>query len=57
MPVHVIKDGPLYRVVETSGRLAKTENAKPRDGGGHGTKAKADAQARAINQGLSRKDK
>ena len=49
MPVKVVKRGDLFRVVEADGKIAKTENNKARDGGGHKSKAKAEAQARAIN--------
>jgi hypothetical protein len=48
MPVKVRKRGDKYRVVEPSGNLAK-RNGSPVDGGGHKTKNKAQAQARAIN--------
>jgi len=49
MPVHVEKRGKKYRVIERSGRIAKTSKGTPRDGGGHASKAKASAQVRAIN--------
>ena len=49
MPVHVEKRGKRYRVVEPGGKIAKTSKGNPRDGGGHASKAKANAQARAIN--------
>lgn len=49
MPVHVEKRGNRYRVVEPSGRIAKTGKGNPRDGGGHSSKVKANAQVRAIN--------
>lgn len=49
MPVHVEKRGSRYRVVEPSGKIAKTSKGNARDGGGHATKAKAGAQVRAIN--------
>lgn len=41
-----------YRIVdESSGRIANTDaNNKPRDGGGHRSKAKAVRQASYINQ-------
>lgn len=48
MPAKVEKRGDKYRVVEPSGKLVK-RNGKPVDGGGHATRAKAQAQARAIN--------
>lgn len=49
MPVKVVKRGGKYRVVEPSGKIAKTDKGKARDGGGHASKAKAEAQARAMN--------
>lgn len=49
MPVTVKKIGRKYRVVEPNGRVAKTKNGKPIDGGGHATKAMASRQARAVN--------
>ncbi len=57
MPVHVRKRGAVYRVCEPSGRIAMTDNKKPRDGGGHLSRERADRQARAINAGLKRKGK
>ncbi len=53
MPVHIEKRGAKYRIVEPSGKIAKTPNGKPRDGGGHTSKEKAAAQARAVNSNLS----
>jgi hypothetical protein len=49
MPAKVVKRGPKYRVVEPSGRVVKNKAGTAVDGGGHKTKAKALAQARAIN--------
>lgn len=50
MPVKVVKRRGKYRVVESAtGRIAKTENGKARDGGGHASKDKAVRQVRAIN--------
>lgn len=48
MPAKVVKRGKKYRVVEPDGSLVRRGGA-PVDGGGHATKAKAAAQARAIN--------
>ena len=50
MPVSVQKRGKKYRIVEPNGRLARTGNGNPRDGGGHASRAKAERQARAMNQ-------
>lgn len=53
MPVKVVKRDEKFRVVEAStGRIAKTSKGNARDGGGHTTKTKAEAQARAINRNL-----
>lgn len=49
MPVHVEKRGGKYRIIEPSGRIAKTSKGNSRDGGGHSSKAAAEKQARAIN--------
>lgn len=50
MPVKVEKRGKKYRVVETDGgHIATNRRGTPVDGGGHATKEKAQAQARAIN--------
>lgn len=55
MPVSVKKRGELYRVVETAtGRIAKTENEKAVDGGGHASREKALRQVRAINMNRPR---
>ncbi len=55
MPVTVKRQGKKFRVVETSGRIATNAAGTAADGGGHTTKAKADAQARTINSSLKRK--
>ena len=56
MPVKVQKRGDVYRVIEAdSGRIAKTLNGNPRDGGGHGDRGKAVRQARAINMAIAKK--
>lgn len=49
MPVHVEKRGIKWRVIEPSGRIAKTSSGKPKDGGGHSNRAAAISQVRAIN--------
>lgn len=49
MPARVVKRGGKYRVVEPSGKLVKNKKGTPVDGGGHASKGKAQAQARAIN--------
>ena len=53
MPVHVEKRGGKFRLIEPSGRIAKT-GTKAKDGGGHASKAKAGRQASAVNSGLSK---
>ena len=56
MPVKVQKRGDVYRVIEAdSGRIAKTMNGNPRDGGGHGDRDKAMRQARAMNMAIAKK--
>lgn len=56
MPVKVRKRRGKYRIVEASNdRISKSKHGKARDGGGHRTKKKAQAQARAINASLARK--
>ena len=55
MPVKVVKRGKRWRVVEGNGKIATTSQGNARDGGGHTSKAGADAQARAINASLRRK--
>lgn len=53
MPVHTKKIDGQWRIVEGNGRIAKSKNGKPRDGGGHGNNLKkAEAQARAINESI-----
>ncbi len=54
MPVHVGKQGKLFRLLEPSGALATTSQGHARDGGGHATRNKAEAQARAINASLAK---
>lgn len=48
MPVKVRKRGDKYRIVE-GGKLAKSKEGKPVDGGGHRSRRKAERQQRAIN--------
>lgn len=53
MPVKAAKRGDKWRVVEAkSGKIAKSKRGNARDSGGHGSKSKAQAQARAINRNL-----
>jgi len=52
MPVHTEKRNGKWRVIEPSGRIAKTPNGKPKDGGGHYFRTKAVKQCRAINMNL-----
>lgn len=50
MPVKVVKRGEKFRVVEAaSGKIAKNSAGTAVDGGGSSSKARASAQARAIN--------
>lgn len=49
MPATVKKKGKKFRVVEPDGTLVKGPSGTPVDGGGYASKAKAQAQARAIN--------
>lgn len=55
MPVKVSKRGHKFRVVERSGRIAKTSRGHARDGGGHASRTKAVKQVRAINMHLKKK--
>ena len=52
MPVRVKKIGSKFRLVEANGTIAKTQNGKPRDGGGHTLNSKANRQASVINANL-----
>jgi len=59
MPVHVERRGGKYRIVEPNGRIARarTESGlpgKPVDGGGHRSRARAEAQAEHINRARRR---
>lgn len=50
MPATVAKQGEVYRVVEAiDGSLVRGPSGDPVDGGGHATRAAAQAQAAAIN--------
>lgn len=50
MPVKVMKQGKVYRIVEAeSGKVVKNNAGTAVDGGGHKTKPKAVKQAAAIN--------
>lgn len=50
MPVKTKKQGTRWRVIEAAtGKIAKTKTGKAIDGGGHQSKQKALAQARAVN--------
>ena len=35
MPVHTVKRGDKWRVVDTTGKIEKTDKGKARDSGGH----------------------
>lgn len=53
MPVKVMECHGKFRVVEAaSGLVAVTPQGSARDGGGHATRAAAEAQARAINASI-----
>lgn len=49
MPAKVQKRGDRFRVVEAEDNELVKRNGKPVDGGGHKSREKARAQARAIN--------
>jgi len=50
MPVHVVKRGTKFRVVEAAtGKIVKSSGGKASDGGGHRSRAEAQRQANAIN--------
>lgn len=53
MPVHCELRDAKYRICETNGKISKTANGKPRDGGGHATETQCKKQARAMNANLS----
>lgn len=57
MPVKVVKRGKKFRIVSAEGGfLERTPSGKPRDGGGHASQSKADAQARALNAAWRKKN-
>ncbi len=52
MPVRVRKRRGKFRLVEPNGRIARRKAGyRPIDGGGHEDKAKAQRQARKVNDG------
>jgi hypothetical protein len=54
MPVHSVKRGDKYRVVEVdSGRIATNATGTPLDGGGHRIRLMADRQSRAVNRSVT----
>jgi hypothetical protein len=55
MPVHTGKRNGKWRILEGDGSISTTSSGKPKDGGGHRSKTKADRQARAINEGVKEK--
>lgn len=55
MPVRVAKRSGKYRLVESSGKVAKNRNGTAIDGGGHATHTGASSQARAVNANLKKK--
>lgn len=58
MPVCVEKRDDKWRIVECDNRkIAKNAAGTALDGGGHGSAAKAQAQARAVNRSLHEKGK
>jgi len=57
MPVRVVKRNGLYRLVEPSGRIAKSSLGRAKDGGGSKSRAKRERQAAYINQALREKGK
>lgn len=54
MPVHVERRGGKFRLIEPNGDIAATPLGHYRDGGGHVSRDKADRQARAINDSLTK---
>ena len=57
MPAQVMKLNNKYRVVEPNGTIVKNAKGGPVDGGGHSTRAKAQAQASAINASQAERGK
>lgn len=56
MPVKVLKLKGLYRLVEPTGRLARSVRGKAADGGGHVRREKAYAQMGHVNKALEEKN-
>ena len=57
MPVHVVKRGDKYRIVEKSGKIAINSAGTAIDGGGHSSQSAAQKQATAVNTSLSKRKK
>ncbi len=57
MPVHVVKRGDKYRIVEKSGKISTNAAGTAIDGGGHSSQSAAQRQATAINISLSKRKK
>lgn len=57
MPVRCLLLSGKWRIVEPGGQIAKTENGKARDGGGHESRTMCERQARAINDSLKKDTK
>jgi len=57
MPVKIKKVGTKFRVVESSGKIAKNKAGTALDGGGHASQAEALAQVGAINTPKSKRRK
>ncbi len=49
MPVHCERKGENWRVCGPDGKIEKTPQGQPRDGGGHPSEEACQAQARAMN--------
>ena len=56
MPVQCRVVGNKHRIVEPSGRVAKTKKGNPVDGGGHSSRSACNRQARAINRSINQSD-
>jgi len=50
MPVQLKRLNRLWRLVEPDGSIAMSDRGKPRDGGGHVTRAPAERQLAAMNR-------
>lgn len=55
MPVSVRRINSKYRIVEPGGDIATTPQGHARDGGGHPSRAQAEAQMRAMNASIEAK--